>query len=74
LPPTNKQTNIIVLVSSFSEYNSATGDRLLDRVYTVFEVQLPKTAKKFNVTKLKTTQVSLNYTEEDFEVSHRWIP
>ena len=52
-----------------SEYASTSGDRLLDRIYPVFEVALPKEGSKFDAKEAKCTQVSYNYPKEDNAVS-----
>jgi len=63
----------IIDLRSCHEYASTSGDRLLDRIYPVFEVALPKEGSKFDAKEAKCTQVSYNYPKEDNAISQQFL-
>lgn len=67
------EVKTIIDLRSCHEYSSTSGDRLLDRIYPVFEVQIPKDGAKFNANEMKCTQVSYNYPEEDMAMLQQFV-
>jgi len=55
----------IIDLRSCHEYSTTNGDRLLDLIYPVFDVSLPKESSNFDGKDFKCTQVSYNYPDED---------
>jgi len=63
----------IIDLRSCHEYAQAKGERLLDRIYPVFEVSFPKDGTNFKAKEMKTTQVSYNYPEEDLVIVRQYL-
>jgi len=63
----------IIDLRSCHEYAQSKGERLLDRIYPVFEVSFPKNGANFKAKEMKTTQVSYNYPEEDLAIVRQYL-
>lgn len=63
----------IIDLRSCHEYSTTSGERLLDRIYSVFDVSLPKESANFNANEMNCTQVSYNYPDEDKAILQQFL-
>jgi len=63
----------IIDLRSCQEYSLAKGDCLLDRIYPVFDVSLPKDGNQFSAKDAKMTQVSYNFPEEETALVRQFV-